>query len=454
MSEEGETGRILIVDDHPEMAAGVGDFLRERGYDTAVASSGAEALRMIAGSTFDVIMTDLRMKGVDGMDVLAASKAADPDVPVLIMTAYGTIENAVEAIKRGAFHYLTKPLETRELAVFLERALAHRKNEISRRQMLRDIQERYTFASMIGRSQSMRRMFELISRVADSSASVLITGESGTGKELVARAIHFRGPRAERPFVPVNCAAIPAPLLESELFGHEAGAFTGAQRPRAGLAVEASGGTLFLDEVGELPLELQPKLLRLLQEGEVRPLGANATRRVDLRVVSATNVDLAEQVSAGRFRKDLYYRLNVVPVEIPPLRDRTEDVPILAERLLQRVSKENPRIRAARITSDATDRLVRYPWPGNVRELENVIERAATLATGDQITAEDLRFLEGFGNAEPLEDAMRTWPTLRELEGRYIRMVLDRVGRSKSKAAQILGVDPSTLYRREGKEGP
>jgi two-component system response regulator HydG len=373
-------------------------------------------------------------------------------MPVLIMTAYGTIENAVEAIKKGAFHYLTKPLDTKELGVFLERAFAHRRNEISRRQMLRDIQERYTFESMVGRSASMRRVFEMIDRVADGGAFVLVTGESGTGKELVARAIHFRGERAERPFVAMNCAAIPAQLLESELFGHETGAFTGASKPRAGLAVEASGGTLFLDEVGELPLELQPKLLRLLQEGEVRPLGSNVARRVDLRVVSATNVDLLELVKSGRFRKDLYYRLNVVPIEIPPLRERVEDIPILAERLLQRVVKGNPRIRATRIARDAVDLLERYPWPGNVRELENVLERAATLCRGEEITTDDLRFLEGLHAGDPLEDVLRAWPTLRDLERRYIARVLEKVGGSKVKAAQILGVDASTLYRRETKD--
>jgi len=326
--------------------------------------------------------------------------------------------------------------------------LADRRKRRAHWQLLRDIQERYTFESMVARSEAMRRIFDLIERIADSPTAVLITGESGTGKELVARAIHFRGARSKGPFVPVNCAAIPAQLLESELFGYETGAFTGATRPRAGLVVEATGGTLFLDEIGELPLELQPKLLRVLQENEVRPLGSDKNRRVDVRMVAATNADIAEKVRSGRFRSDLFYRLNVVPIELTPLRERKEDIPILAERLLQRSLKQNPRLGVRRLSADAVEVLLAHSWPGNVRELENAIERAVTLCQGEVITGADLRFLVTVGDT-PLNDAFDKLPSLRELERRYIEHVLAHAGGSKVKAAAILGVDPSTLYRRE-----
>ncbi|MBI5507508.1 MAG: sigma-54-dependent Fis family transcriptional regulator [Deltaproteobacteria bacterium] len=441
--------RILVVDDHPEMAEGLADYLGDHGYEVDTAVNGRDAVQMLSASSYDALITDLRMKDLDGMDVLHAAHERDPRLPVFIMTAYGSIENAIEAIRRGAFHYFSKPLKTEEVRIYLERALSLRQFERSHSSLLKEIQERYTFESMVGRSSSMRRIFDLVDRVADSPAAVLITGESGTGKELIARAIHFRGARKDGPFVPINCAAIPATLIESELFGHEAGAFTGAHKPRPGLAVEAHGGTLFLDEVGELPLELQPKLLRVLQEGEVRPVGSDKTRKVDVRILAATNTDLSDSVKAGRFRPDLFYRLNVVPIEVPPLRQRQEDIPILAERLLQRAIAANPRLRARQLSAPAVSVLLGHSWPGNVRELENAVERAATLCTGEIIGDADLKFLAAEAQQDPLQQVMVDLPPLRDLEARYINYVLDRTGGSKVKAAAILGVDPSTLYRRE-----
>ncbi|OGQ81934.1 MAG: sigma-54-dependent Fis family transcriptional regulator [Deltaproteobacteria bacterium RIFOXYA12_FULL_58_15] len=442
------TAHILVVDDHPEMAEGLGDYLRDHGYTVDTATSGAEAIEIFSRTAFDAVISDLKMKNMDGLELIDAIHAVDSKTPILIMTAYGSIENAIEAIRRGAFHYFSKPLKTEEVRIYLQRAIDHRRMEVSHAQLLRDIQERYTFESMIGRSTVMRRIFDLIDRVTDSPVCVLITGESGTGKELIARAIHFRGVRRERPFVPINCAALPAPLIESEIFGHEAGAFTGANKPRAGLAVEASGGTLFLDEISELPLELQPKLLRLLQEGEIRPVGSDKTRQVDIRILAATNANLDAAVKAGRFRADLFYRLNVVPVLVPPLRERAEDVPILAERLLQRAVSQNPMLSAKRLSAEGVEFLLGHDWPGNVRELENAMERAATLCTNDIICPCDLAFLSPPSGAAPLASLTESMPTLRELESRYINHVLANVNGSKIRAAAILGVDPSTLYRR------
>ena len=431
------------------MAAGLGDYLDDHGYDYEIATSGPRAVERFRGSAFDAVISDVRMPGMTGLELLDTLRAIDDAVPVLIMTAFGSIETAIEAVKRGAYHYFAKPLKTEEVLVFLGRAVEHRINEASRGRMLRDTQERYTFETLVGRSPAMRHIFDMVDRVADSTASVLVTGESGTGKELIARAIHFRGPRADRPMVPVNCAAIPENLLESELFGHEKGAFTGADRPRSGLAVEASGGTLFLDEIGEMPLELQPKILRLLQEGEVRPLGSNITRQVNVRVIAATNADMGEQVRKGSFRKDLFYRLNVVPIDVPPLRLRRSDIPILAERFLQNIRRQTPRLHRVQLSPDASDALMRYDWPGNVRELENVMERAATLCREAIITQDDLHFLDTHKPKGAVGQLMEGFPTMRELENRYLEVVLESVGGNKVKAAAILGVDPSTIYRRQ-----
>lgn len=443
-----KSARVLIVDDEHEMAAGLAEYLKDHGYDTEFATSGPQAIEMFGASAFDVVVSDLRMQGMDGFDLLDNLKRLDASVPVFIMTAFGSIENAVEAVKRGAFHYFSKPLKSEEVRVFLDRAIEQRRMEKSRSRLLHDAQDRYSFESLVGRSPKMRQIFDLVDRVAEGNASVLITGESGTGKELIARAIHFRGARHKNPFVLMNCTAIPSTLLESELFGHEKGSFTGASKGRAGLAVEASGGTLFLDEIGDLHIELQPKLLRLLQEGEVRAVGSDKTRRVDVRMVAATNVDLEARIAEGKFRSDLYYRLNVVPIHLPPLRERPEDIPILAERLLARVREQNSHLTAQRLSENAQEVFLNYDWPGNVRELGNVIERAATLCTADLIKGEHVAFLERKLAPSALTQVMEGFPSLRDMETRYIEHVLSSVNHNKVKAAAILGVDPSTLYRR------
>ncbi|HEY3356555.1 MAG TPA: sigma-54 dependent transcriptional regulator, partial [Polyangia bacterium] len=319
--------RILVVDDHPEMVQLLADQLGAAGYRVELAQSGHDALTRLEKHLPDVVLTDLRMAQVDGFDVLDGARALDPTIPVIIMTAYGAIDSAITAIQRGAYHYLTKPFRVEEMLVFVERALADRQLRDQHRALTRLAVERAGFAAMVGHSAVMRRLYDLIERVAQSSVPVLIRGESGTGKELVARALHFQGPRRERAFVAVNCTALPEALLESELFGHARGAFTGATATRRGLLAEADGGTLFLDEIGDMPAGLQAKLLRVLEDGEVRPVGADVTRKVDVRIIAASHQALEAPERA--FRQDLFYRLNVVPLTVPPLRERAEDIPAL-----------------------------------------------------------------------------------------------------------------------------
>src|SRR5512140_899135 len=334
--------RILVVDDHREMAALLADELGEAGYAVTVEVSGDAAIAALRGSPFDVVLTDLRMERTDGFDVLAAAQTADPTLPVLIMTAFGAIETAVEAIKRGAFHYVTKPFRLDEVRLYVERALEHRRLKAENRQLRGLADGASALGGLVGQSAAIRAVRELVARAARSPAPVLIRGESGTGKELVARAIHAESDRRQGSFVPVNCTAIPEALLESELFGHVRGSFTGAATQRRGLFVEADKGTLFLDEIGDMPAELQAKLLRVLEDGEVRPVGADAPRRVDVRILAATHQDIEAQIASGRFRADLYYRLNVVPFRIPPLRERAEDIPALVEHFLRRARERNP----------------------------------------------------------------------------------------------------------------
>src|SRR5512137_2567936 len=333
-------GRILVVDDHPEMVRLLADQLDDAGYHVELAESGRAALALAEKRLPDVVLTDLRMEDVDGFDVLAGMRALDPTVPVLIMTGFGAIDSAIEAIKRGAYHYLTKPFRLEEVLLYVERALADRQLRDQHRALSQLALARSGFAAMVGGSEVMRGLYDLIERVAQSAEPVLVRGESGTGKELVARALHFHGPRRERAFVVVNCTALPETLLESELFGHARGAFTGATTARRGLLVEADGGTLFLDEIGDMPTGLQAKLLRVLEDGEVRPVGADVTRKVDVRIVAATHQALEEH--AGAFRQDLFYRLNVVPLTVPALRERAEDIPALVEHFLGKARERNP----------------------------------------------------------------------------------------------------------------
>jgi len=434
--------RILVVDDNQAMAQALADHLGEHGYEVAIEGGGSAALARARREPFDAVVTDLRMEEVDGMDLLGALKTLDPTVPVILMTAFGAIDTAVEAIKRGAYHYLTKPFKLEELRVFLEKALQERRLAQENRALKRAVSERYSLGNLIGKSPAMRQLYDTIERVARTDSLVLVTGESGTGKELVARALHVASPRADGPFVAVNCTAIPAGLLESELFGHVKGAFTGATQAREGVFVEADKGTLFLDEIGDMSVELQSRLLRTIEDGVVRPVGGSQSRKVDVRIIAATHQDLAQRVREKRFREDLYFRLNVIPLNLPPLRERVEDIPLLAEHFLARYRARVPSSPVRAFSADAMRLLLEHPWPGNVRELEKTVERLVVLGTRERIEASDLAFL-GDAGPSPLRAARE------ELVTRYIQWVLQRVQGNKTRAAEILGVDPSTLYRRE-----
>jgi two-component system, NtrC family, response regulator HydG len=441
------TRSVLIVDDHLEMAKVVADKLDAEGWKTRVAGSGSEAIAALASLLPDLVVTDLRMADVDGLDVLDAAHEADPDLPVIVMTAFGAIDTAIEAMRRGAWHYITKPVRLEELALHATRALEQRALRRENRQLRH--QNREGLAALVGRSAVMRELYALIERVALSSAAVLLRGESGTGKELVARAIHLAGDRRDAPFLAMNCTALPESLLESELFGHTRGAFTGATSARAGLFVEASGGTLFLDEIGDMASGLQAKLLRVLQLGEVRPVGADETRQVDVRIVAATHQDLEDAVAAGRFRADLFHRLNVVPIAIPRLRDRIDDLEMLATHFLQMARGRNIHSPVRELAPEVLRELAKYSWPGNVRELENLIERLVVVGTSPTVgLAELAAAAPAIVNREQSFSVRDRLATLREVEEEYIAWVLERTQGNKTRAAEILGIDPSTLHRR------
>ena len=441
--------KVLVVEDDPEMLALMCEHLEGEGYTAVGMGRGAEAIARLKADEFDVVLTDLRMPDVNGMDVLRAVREARQDVPVILVTAFGSIETAIQAIRQGAYDYVTKPFALEEISLLVGKALEDRRLRAENVSLRRELEGRYRFENLLGKSPAIQAVFSLIQRIAPGDSNVLITGESGTGKELVARAIHYNSPRARRPFVTVNCAAMPFGLLESELFGHVKGAFTGAVRARGGLFREAEGGTLFLDEIGDMAPELQAKLLRAIEDRAVRPVGSDEAVPVDLRLVAATNKDLSARIQEGLFRDDLYYRLAVLPIQIPPLRERREDIPLLAEHFLRRaVAASGKEIRG--FTPEAIAALLRHPWPGNVRELENVVERAVTLMVGEQVPPEALLL-----DASPVPSATAVLaqaarrPTLEDLTAEYVSLVLREVGGDKAKAAEILGISKRTLYRWE-----
>jgi two-component system response regulator HydG len=442
--------RVLIVDDHVEMARLLAEHLGDHGWSCQVVEGGAAALAALGVALPELVITDLRMAAVDGLDVLDAARAADPELPVIVMTAFGGIDSAIEAMRRGAWHYVTKPVRLDELRLHAERAHAQQRLRRENR-ALRAAAPRSGLDALIGRSAVMRALYTLIERVAPSPAPVLIRGESGTGKELVARAIHQAGPRRDRPFIAVNCTALPEALLESELFGHARGAFTGATAARSGLFVEASTGTLFLDEIGDMAPSLQAKLLRVVQLGEVRAVGSDETRRVDVRLVAATHQDLEEQMKAGAFRADLYYRLDVVPITVPSLREHLDDIPVLVEHFLAQSRARNPHSAVERLAPALIAALARYPWPGNVRELENLVERLVVVAATSEPDVADLREIAPSWGApgEGFSVGREHMLTLRQIEDEYIAWVLTRCDGNKTRAAEILGVDVSTLHRRK-----
>ncbi len=445
---------ILVVDDEPEMRQLLQDTLAEDHYRVIVASDGQEALTRLESEQFPVIITDLRMKGMDGLGLLEQVVHRFPESNLIMMTAFGTVESAVEAMKHGAFDYLTKPVKTDELLVTVKKALRDALLRHEVQQLRQAVGRDFAFDQILGKSKPMREIFDLIRRVADSQTNILITGESGTGKELVAKALHFNSQRKSKPFVPVNCAAIPELLLESELFGHVRGSFTDAKTDKRGLFEEAHDGTLFLDEISELPMMLQAKLLRAVQEREIRRVGATRSTPVNVRLIAATNVLLVEEVKAKRFREDLYYRLNVIEIHLPPLRERKEDIPLLAHGLLQKcLTAQEKHVEG--IADSAMARLMDYPWPGNVRELENIVERAATLTQGQKISLEDLplNIQDIKGEGQFIEDAVEQTLPLAQVEQSYIRRVLEKLGGNKYQTAQVLGIDRKTLYRKLSEMG-
>ena len=443
--------RVLAVDDEQETCDLLKMSLEREGFSVTTCTSAEAALELVGAVDFDLVITDLSMPEMGGLELCERVLGTRPNVPVVVITGQGSLETAIGAMRVGAYDFITKPVDPKLLAVAATRALRHKglSDEVKRLRTEVAIDD-ITIPSVVGASAAMRRVFTLVQRVADSEAGVLIHGETGTGKELVARAIHERGKRKDGPFVAINCAAVPASLIESELFGHERGAFTDAKVQRTGLFVQADGGTLFLDEIGELPLEVQPKLLRALQERKVRPVGSNREIPFDARVIAATNRVLEDEVYERRFREDLFYRINVVKIDVPPLRERGGDVLHLARHFLQIYAERHGK-HEIDLSPAAAEKLISYSWPGNVRELENCIDGAVALARSSRIEIDDLpekvksfrpeRFVVSANQPEEIV-------TIDELERRYILRVLSLVGGNKSRAAQVLGFDRRTLYRK------
>jgi two-component system, NtrC family, response regulator AtoC len=439
------TAALLVADDDPVARDLLVEVLERDGHRVFAAGGGAEAIRLAERDVIDLALVDLRMPDVDGLKVLARLAALQPPVPVVILTAFATIDTAIEAIRAGAYDYLSKPFRIEEIRMVVRRALDAQRLARENLEYRRELRERYGVEGLVGQSRGMVALYKLIARVAALDATVLIEGETGTGKELVARAIHYASPRAPRPFVVVDCAALPETLVESELFGHERGAFTGATNARRGLLETADGSTCLLDEVGELTPPLQAKLLRVLQERVIRRVGGNEPIAVNVRIVAATNRDLKKQVEDGAFREDLYYRLNVVPIRVPALRERPEDVPLLAQHFLGKYATSAGKA-VAGFAPEALALLSAHSWPGNVRELEHAIERAVALSSATLVLPDDLP-AELRGGAPPPPVLPRPRMTLDELKTWYLDTVLEETAGNKVRAAEILGIDRRTLYR-------
>lgn len=445
-------GSILIADDEEEIRNSLSMVLQDEGYRCTAVADGAAAIEELKEHSFDILISDLKMPHADGIEVLEEALKRSSDTLTIIITAHATVETAIQALRKGAADYILKPLDFEEVILRIENLLKQKKLVQENKYLREQIDQEFNFNHIIGESRAMKEVYRMVKRVSDVNSNVLITGPSGTGKELVARAIHFNGKRGSKPFIAINCGAIPKDLVESELFGHKKGAFTGAISDKDGVFVAANKGSVFLDEVGEIPLNQQVNLLRVIQEREVKPIGSNQMIGFDTRIIAATNKDLEKEVEKGEFREDLYYRLNVVEIPLPTLQERKDDIPLLTHHFLKKYSKElNRPVKG--ITSDAMGALISFEWKGQVRELENIIERAVLLGSDDYITLEDLpgsiQKSKGDFNydADSLEDAVQTF------EKHHIISVLKRTEGNKTEAARLLGIDPSTLYRKMEKMG-
>ncbi len=444
------SNRVFVLDDDRDTCELIEANLKQRGCKVSWAVDANQAYETLASEPFDVMLTDLELENTTGLDVCKHMAGTHPDLPVILITGHNDMKSAVGALRAGAFDFIIKPIDFDALSIAIERAIQHRELHAEVRRLREATQLGKKDRAIVGESKAMKRVFELIDRVADADASVLIAGESGTGKELVARALHEGSSRADQPFLAINCAAIPANLLESELFGHVRGAFTDAKTAKRGLLLDAGTGTVFLDEIGEMPLELQPKLLRVIQERKLRPVGGSSESPVEARFISASNRDIEDEIEGGRFREDLFYRLNVVQIDLPPLRSRGNDILLLAQHFLNRFAEKADKA-VTGIAPEAAKQLLSYEWPGNVRQLENTIERAVTLTQHDSLTTADLpeRIAESKNVNTSLFDMDAEYAiSLAELEKRYIQKILELSKGNKTRAAQILGLDRRTLYRK------
>lgn len=442
-------GHILVLDEDQNVHTAVTAVLQNHGYQVTNFQKTSDAITALKNDSkdkaIDLVISDIRIPEMDEKDFIKQVKEVHPEIPIILMTAFASIDNAIEAIRSGAFDFLKKPFKVPEVILAVERALKHYKIVEDHQLLTKEIKKKWQMDRIIGKSQKMQDVFDLVKRVSTTTATVLITGESGTGKEMIARAVHESGSQANKPFVAINCAAIPEGLLESELFGHSKGSFTGANQTRKGLFQEADGGTLFLDEVGDMSMNLQAKLLRVLQDKKVKPVGENSYKKVNVRILAATNVGLKAAIEKGKFREDLFYRLNVIAIEVPPLRDRRDDIALLAQHFLEKYSathQSSPK----RFSKDALAHLIRQEWPGNIRELENLIERAVIICTGVEIGVADLTLDDNFSSLPKLPTP--DYPSLDEIEMHYIKYILEKTGGKKEVAAQILKIDRTTLHRR------
>jgi putative PEP-CTERM system response regulator len=443
--------KLLIVDDEKHIREGLEKALSRDGYDVVLASEGNEAIERVEEGDVDLVITDLKMPKLSGEELMKEALEKYPYLPIIILTGHGTIENAVEAMRNGAYDFITKPLNIDKLSLIVKRALENSSLKRQNRELLNQLKKKYSFENIIGKSEPMKKVFETIELVAPSRANVLIYGESGTGKEMIADAIHHNSPRREKPYVKVHCAALPESLLESELFGHEKGAFTGAIARKRGRFELANTGTIFLDEIGEVKLQTQVKLLRVLQEREFERVGGEQPIKVDVRVISATNKNLKEEIEKGTFREDLYYRLDVVSIQVPPLRERSEDIPLMVHKFMEEFARENDR-EIEGITNNALQAMISYKWPGNVRELRNVIESIVVLTKSKVITEQDLPpYILSKDERSYLK--LPAGINLSEAEKRYILFALENSGGNKTKASELLKIGRKTLHRKLAEYG-